>query len=103
MTLILFLTLSCSVIRQRDSVAENITKCVPTEIYRDTLTLEGLAKTCKTHNIHPSMSEKTLITYYELVGDVAEEFVYADDRGKTFVISKCPDGMYIFTVSVKNP
>lgn len=102
LTLMLFLTLSCGVIRQKNSSDEMCTRCVPVEVYRDTIDVEGLARTCKAHNLHPSMDEWSLMRYYNTIDDVLNQYVYTSGK-TTYTISNYNDGQYIFTISVDKP
>ena len=98
LTLLIFFTIACGAVRET-----RIPTKTETIVYSDTTDLNGLAKWCKEFDLHPSLSEQTIITYYELIDDVVEDFVYTDDKNRTYVISKCRDGKYILTISVKNP
>lgn len=100
--LILFFTLACGVIKERPRESDISTKCVVTEVYRDTVDVEGLAKLCKAHNLHPSMDEWSLMTYYNTTSDVLEQYMYTSGK-TTYTISNYNDGQYIFTISVDKP
>lgn len=100
--LILFFTLACGVIKERPSWSDIGTKCVVTEVCRDTVDVEGLAKICKTHNLHPSMDEWSLMTYYNSTSDVLDQYVYTCGPDTTYVITE-HDGEYIFVMRVNKP
>lgn len=102
MILIIFFTLACGVIKERPSWGDIGTKCVVTEVCRDTVDVEGLAKICKAHNLHPSMEEWSLMTYYNTTSDVLDRYVYTSGK-TTYTISNYNDGQYIFTISVDKP
>lgn len=107
LTLLIFFTLSCGVIKEQPSWTNIGTKNIVTEVCRDTVDVQGLARNCKTHNLHPSMDEWTLMTYYSIVDDVLtdtmNQYVYTCGSDTTYVITKHDDDKYIFVMRVNKP
>ena len=100
--LTIFLTLACGSIKEQPGWSVVGTKCVVTEVCRDTVGVEGLEEICKTHNIHSNLDKWTMMTYYNTKSDVLNQYMYICGQDTIYVITE-HDDKYIFVMRVNKP
>ena len=95
--------IGCGTVKEQPSWVNIGNQNITMEICRDTLSLEGLAHACKTHSLHTSMDEWTLMRYFNATDDILNQYIYTCGPDTIYVVTKYTDEQYIFTMRVNKP